>query len=291
MLFLWSLLNGGRLGPRQHLALFQFTLPTAFDSPLGRNRFQRHARLLAHRLASSDSAARIHLCSDSPPLQRWLAPTLGRWIVPAHPPLLEPADLDPWPTSADLAERPHPCGYFGYLTPKHGWSIVHQLLRDRAGQNTRWLLALNPKRCEPPDLEAARRAAQLAGATLRLGFMSVDQYAAALDLCSAILLPYASGQYAMISSGKLIDALTHACFPVVPANTWLAEIVQTIGYGLVVSENDWPLVPARLAALNLPALWALHQARVREFVSQFTASHLLTELSRLTFAPPSGPSA
>jgi hypothetical protein len=211
--------------------------------------------------------------------------------MPAHPPLVETSTLAAWLTPSDLNDRPHPCGYFGYLSPKHGWSTVHQLLRDRAGQNTRWFLALNQKRCEPPDLAQARLAAQAAGATLRLGFMSEDQYFDALGRCSAILLPYASGPYAMISSGKLIDALVKACFPVVPANTWLAEIVQTTGYGLVVAESDWPLVPARLAALDLPALWHEHQARVREFVSQFTARHLLDELSRLAFAPPNSPAA
>jgi glycosyltransferase involved in cell wall biosynthesis len=283
-LILRPILDGGRLGPRQHLAVFQFSLPSMFDVPAGRRRFALHAALVARRLAACEFAARIHLCTDSPPLQSWLSPLLGRWLATAHPPLVESSARAQLPAASALGRRPHPFGYFGYVSPKHGWSTVRQLLFNLAGQNTCALLVLNPKRAEPPLIAEARSTALAAGATLHLGFLSDARYAALLDSCSSLLLPYNSSSYSLISSGKLIDAFRHGCFPVVPAHTWLAETVQSLGYGLVVQPGDWSSVPDRLAALDLPALWSRHQPAVSAFIAQFTARQLLTELTDLAAA-------
>jgi hypothetical protein len=277
----WSQLRRAPLGPRQHFSVFQFSLPPNFHLSIVQTRFARHARLLARQLeASPESAARFRLCTDSPALFRRLAPTLGQWLAEAHPPLLTSADFESLPAPANLAHRPHPCGYFAYLTPKHGWPIVLQYLRERVGQNTRWRLSLNLKRGEPALLDEARQTAAAAGADLHIGFWTEAEYAAALASCSCLLLPYTPAPYALLSSGKLIDALRHGCFPVVPANTWLADTVNALGYGLVVNDGDWPTVPAHLAILDLPALWAQRQARVRDFLSQFTARACLDSLVR-----------
>ncbi|MGA2052896.1 MAG: hypothetical protein ABSH19_06265 [Opitutales bacterium] len=277
----WSQLRRAPLGPRQHLAVFQFSLPSNFQLPSVQTRFARHTRLLARVLETSkDSSARFRLCTDSPALRRLLTPVLGRQLAEIQPPLLASSDLASLPAPADLANRPHPCGYFGYLTPKHGWPIVLQYLREHAGQKTRWLLALNLKRGEPALLDVARQTASSAGAELHVGFWTEVQYSAALASCSCLLLPYTAAPYTLISSGKLIDALRHACLPVVPVGTWLAEVVQQLGYGLVVAEGDWPGVPARLANLDLPSLWAQRQARVRDFLSSFTARTCLDTLVR-----------
>jgi hypothetical protein len=126
---------------------------------------------------------------------------------------------------------------------------------------------------------------------LQLGFFPETEYGAALDQCASLLLPYRVQQYAFLSSGKLIDALRHGCFPVVPAGTWLAETLQQLNYGLVVGHDEWPAVPARLAALDLPALWTHRLPAIREFLSRFTASALLNSLTAPVTPAPAQSSA
>jgi hypothetical protein len=280
----WALLDGGRLGRRQHFVVFQFLLPPRFAELAEQTRFRQHARLLARRLATAgDSAARVRVATDSPALQRWLAPTLGERLEILPPPFLSAADFAALPEAAALARRPHPCAYFGYLTGKHGWHHVLHLLQRQAGQATRWLVQLDYKNAEFADREKARAAIAAAGATLIEGHLDPVQFSAAMARCASVLLPYRARDYAYISSAKLILALGHGCFPIVPAGTWLDEIVREAGYGLAVAEREWPEVPRRLAALDLPALWAARRERVRELVSRYTPGALLDWLCQ----PPS----
>jgi glycosyltransferase involved in cell wall biosynthesis len=278
LLYLWAFLSSSRVAPHQHLFCTQFFLPIHIDRPNEQTRFASHARLLARHLLSSP--ARIHLCSDSPTLLRHLSPILGFWPKMLSHPLLRPELLDALPPAENLRHRPHPCSYFGYFNNKYGWPIVRRLLEQHAGANTRWLVGLNPKNQDQPAVNDARLAASAAGATLHLGYLPDDQYAAALDRCACVLLPYSPKLYAMISSARLIDALCHGCLPVVPDHTWLAEVVQQVDYGLVVSPAEWSGVPARLAALDLPALWTARREHVRDFLAQFTARAFIDTLVR-----------
>ncbi len=276
----WAYLERGPLGPRQHLAVFQFNLPPHFEKATQQKRFSRHAKLLAQRLEAGKgaNATRVRLCTDSPALGRLLKPALGSSLAYACPPLVGPEDLETLPTPEEIARRPHPLGYFGYLSEKHGWPILRELLEAQAGRQSRWLLKINPKR-HPEDVAVAQQAATAAGATLQLGFFPEAEYHASLDRCASLLLPYRPQQYAFLSSGKLIDALRHGCLPIVPANTWLAETVRQLDYGLVVAPQYWGAVPACLAVLDLPALWARRRAAVREFLGRFTAACLLDSLA------------
>ncbi|MGA2052897.1 MAG: hypothetical protein ABSH19_06270 [Opitutales bacterium] len=284
LLYLWAFLNSSRLSPRHHLWCNQFYLPLHFESPNGQIRFARHAHLLARlRQSLPEHAARVHLTSDSPALLRHLSPILGSWPKLLPHPLLRPDLLDTLPAPENLLNRPHPCSYFGYIVtnPKRGWPIVQRLLRQHAGTNTRWFLGLNSKNREPNLIDEARQDAAAAGATLHFGYLPDDEYAVALDRSASVLLPYSPAFYAMISSARVIDALCHGCLPVVPARTWLAEVVQQVDFGLIVNDSDWPGVPARLASLDFAALWAARREPIRAFLAQFTARAFLDTLRRI----------
>jgi hypothetical protein len=282
LLFPWAVLRSLPLAPRQHLAVFQFTLPARFEEPREQKRLRRHARLLAGAYARAGApAARVHLCTDSPALERWLGPSLDGHLEPLQPPVLSRTEIAALPTPADLAHRPHPCGYFGYFRQKHGWPVVQQMLERLAGRDTRWFLQLGSYRAEPPAVAHAQEVAAAAGATLHLGFLPLPEFSAVLGRCSSLLLPYHAASYALLSSGKLILALCYGCYPVVPADTWLAEVVRELDYGLVAAEGEWLDVPRRLAALDFPQLWELRRERVRAFLEQFTARSLLASLRRL----------
>jgi len=229
----------------------------------------------------------LHLYSDSPRLLDSLVPHLGSWPRLLGHPLLNCAALDSLPTPASLANRPHPCGYFGYFSAKHGWPIIHRLLKAQAGKNTRWLLGINVKHPERATLLTIQASAAAANATMRLGYLPEDEYAAALDRCSTVLLPYSPSHYAMVSSAKAIDALAHGCFPIVPANTWLADIVRRAGYGLIVENGRWLDVPAAVAKLDLPSLWSERRSAVFALIQQFTAAHFLDALEQSS--PPAAP--
>lgn len=184
------------------------------------------------------------------------------------------------PSPESLAQRPHPFGYCGYLSEKHGWPVMRQLLQSRTGQNTRWLVQFIPTRQTAAEVAAALDAISAAGAISRTGYSSDEQYAANLASCACLLLPYDADDYAYLSSAKIIDALRHGCFPIVPANTWLAEIVRRAGYGLMIEKGQWLDVPATVAKLDLPALWSQRRSAILALAEQFTADHFLSTIEQ-----------
>jgi hypothetical protein len=280
LLYLYALLDKSRPGPRQHIVSMHFNVPCDQAQTRELRRLVCQSRLLGRRLRQPVVASlSIRLGTDVPALQRLLAPALGSSCQLLHFPLLDPAEPDALPLPASLASRPYAWGYFGYASPKHGWPVIYRLLQNAPAFTSRGFISINPQPGYPEMLEEAKTAAMAAGNSFHFGYWADGEYAAALARCAALLFPYDRPPYAMVSSGKLIDALRHACFPVVPAGTWLAEAVQEVGYGLVVQEQDWPEVPRQLATLDFPALWSDRRLRVRDFLQQFTAANLVASLS------------
>lgn len=282
--YFMPLLDSPFLGPRQQLTLCQFYLPLHFGEPSEKRRFLAHARLLGRRFRSAAPRATnvLHLCSDSPRLRDLLSPALGSNISLLYPPLLAALRLEDLPSPESLAQRPHPFGYCGYLSEKHGWPVIRQLLQSHAGKNTRWLVQFIPTQQTAAEVAPALDAITAAGAISRTGYSSDEQYAANLASCACLLLPYDADDYAYLSSAKVIDALRHGCFPIVPADTWPAEIVRRAGYGLIVQKGQWLDAPAAVAKLDLPSLWSERRSTVLALIQQFTAAHFLTALEQIS---------
>jgi len=282
LLYFIPLLNSPFLGPRQHLHLLQFYLPIHFAEPAEKRRFLSHARLLAQRFRSAapDTILNLHLYSDSPLLHGLLAPLLGAKISVLYPPFLAAFNPEDLPAPESLAQRPHPFGYFGYLTEKHGWPIMRQLLQSRAGQSTGWLIQFIPAHCTAAEIAAARATITAAGATALTGYYPPNKFSAAVAQCAGIFLPYDTDDYAFLSSAKIIDALRQGCFPIVPAHTWPAEIVRRAGYGLIVEKGPWLDAPAAVAQLDLPALWSQRRSAILALIEQFTAAHFLSAIEQ-----------
>jgi hypothetical protein len=280
LLYLYALLDKFRPAPRQHIVSMHFNVPGDQAQPRELRRLVLQSQLLGRRLRQPEAASLpIRLGTDVSALQRLLAPALGASCQFLHFPLLDPNEPDALPLPASLAARPYAWGYFGYASPKHGWPVIDRLLQNAPASASRGFISINPQPGYPEMIEEAKIAAIAAGDSFHFGYWADGEYAAALARCAALLFPYDRPHYMMVSSGKLIDALRHACFPVVPAGTWLAETVQEVDYGLIVQEQDWPGVPRQLATLDLPALWNTRRLRVRDFLQQFTAPSLLASLS------------
>lgn len=122
-------------------------------------------------------------------------------------------------------------GYFGYVTTKHGFNYVFELIKRLDNTKYEFVLKINDNMQRDTELLWQMEVLKvLSNVKVITGY--VQNYLKLLKSCDLILIPYSIQDYPVQTSGILIDAILNNKQIITTERTWLGNTVKDINIGV-----------------------------------------------------------
>jgi glycosyltransferase involved in cell wall biosynthesis len=153
-----------------------------------------------------------------------------------------------------LRGRSFDLGLLGQMRPEKGGAVALDGIKSVLARRQGLQVAMHV-RDDEAEVSAASQIAAAPGqgnVTLLTGEMSHDEFLLAIGACRIIVLPYDPQRYRARLSGPLVEAAAWGRPVIVPADTWMADMVSRGRVAGVVypSHNAAEMCRAMLAALD-----------------------------------------
>jgi hypothetical protein len=153
-------------------------------------------------------------------------------------PLLKEANINKYYEESDWSRKKKTkIGYFGYITKKHGFDCVFEIIKRLNRNKYNFVVRINDRMQREKDLLWKVNVLKvLPNVTLVNGY--IDNYWELLRACDFILIPYSIKDYPVQTSGVLIDSILNNKQIIAREGTWIGNQVKNINIGFTFSNIE-----------------------------------------------------
>ncbi|MHB0976056.1 MAG: glycosyltransferase family protein [Candidatus Aquicultorales bacterium] len=202
----------------------------------------RMLRNTSSKLERLDPEERVRLYADSERTIARYSPFFRR-VIGLMPMPLRGNTIEDIETQDKESNPELTVGFFGYTLPKQGYELIEPLydffVKIRGNQDVQFVIRHNSAFVTSKTQAIMDR---LAGQTKQIvnliGQFSHEEYEKHVGSCDIVLILHSSSEYPCQTSGLFVDTLAKRKVVVVPANTWMADMLATYGSGEVFESGN-----------------------------------------------------
>ncbi len=261
-----------------HLGLFYLNLGFCKNEGDGIESYKAVLHAVSNALTDLDPSRRIQIHADSEKSIKLYEPFFKRGIKLYPIPLTE--SKKPFIKSKH-AGNTITVGYFGYAHPKQGYILAKQLYMNlsRSGDysNVNFIVRHHTKFSDQSINAAAN---EFKKETLNIthipSSVSKAEYDELISACDILLIPHSRDDYPCQTSGSFVDCLSTGKIVIVPADTWMSDILKKYGSGRSFTSGDFLSFKAATEAVlnDFDKYYDMTEREIQNFADFYTADTL-----------------